>query len=220
MRICSSAAPSSLSSAQQVDPLKDYGVEDVKQSRAMMTIGLILTCLAALLTACGGDGGGDGDDDSGSSGYGQEPDTPVTIEITGTTDSDGFWYIDTYTGTFDDAQTVLESQVWWEDEDLAEKFALALDQELGFEEASGWNFGPWFAHMLEVVGGDTEVVYARLLAVPGTNSTYVNTDIRSLPTESRRHATATRHPKPGTLSLVGLGLVGMGLKRGRRNHTS
>ena len=42
--------------------------------------------------------------------------------------------------TFDDVEAILESQVWWNDQNLAIEFATAVSFNLGFNSSSGPGF--------------------------------------------------------------------------------
>ncbi len=101
---------------------------------------------------------------------------------------------------------------------MAEALAEALDDELAFQTLGIWDLAPLFAYARQVFVTESEVVFAQLLQMENSETTYIEPAAHDLSTVERRYATAERQvePKPSSFVMVGLGLIGIGYTKRAR----
>jgi hypothetical protein len=134
-----------------------------------------------------------------------------TITISGTPKSDGEWNVTTQFGVFNDLSGTLKAQEWWGDYGLAGTFAEALGGGLGYPNSWVWDFGPMFAYSQWIIYG-FNAAFCRA-DIPQCDATGFGAGADSF---QGYFAIAERAPEPGTLALLSLGLVGLGLSRRRK----
>lgn len=147
---------------------------------------------------------------------------PIEIEITGTGDTDGIWVIDTILGTDDELLAVLEANPWWGDMDLAELFTEVLGDGLGFPidellgPAFAWAPAEWGEYIGFAAWADATPLGIDGPAFCSANAEPVPLEACGFSGVVFAFAYRASVPEPGTLGLLGLGLMGIALARWRR----
>lgn len=121
--------------------------------------------------------------------------------------SDGDWDVTTISGNLTDNSSLLASQVWWQNQVLAEEFASLVEDALGLPQGGG-TAGPYFVFDIGATSGQGVQ----------WNHTTSETQAASLSlTGGFVLAVAVPIPEPTTALLLAIGLIGMAL--GRRRTT-
>jgi hypothetical protein len=140
----------------------------------------------------------------------------LIIEINGQGSANGQWDVTTLTGEFYDLLPILDDQVWWGSEILAEAFALEVLEDLGLPNFG--SSGPLFAYG---DSGGVNTVFDACLDSPFDNPIACGTTSDD---ETWTFAVASRVeeavPVPGTIALLGFGLVGLVLSLRRKSVCS
>lgn len=136
------------------------------------------------------------------------------IEISDTGTHDGSWEITLIEGSFNSLADDLMNQPWWGDDELAFLFANALGEVMGIQN-NPW--GPFFA--FDNTFSSEDVLINALVAGWNTElDPAMASLVKASPTRSFVWATGApvRVPEPGTIGLLAMGIVGLGLARRRR----
>ncbi len=123
--------------------------------------------------------------------------------------------VTSFTGSYNDNQTLLESQVWFGDFGVASDFAALVNTQLGLPALGFGVYSPYFAYKVNVDG--TQYFHrawdTRIPGVGGQNQSVVSN-------WTFAKATSVPVPLPAAFSLLagGLGLMGfMGWRRKEAN---
>lgn len=119
---------------------------------------------------------------------------------------------------FSDISGLLMSQVWWGDSALASEFALLASGPLGVSALNSSIFGTAAAGPLFAVCTNQCLFANAAFPLQGWISVTGGASVNPFGTDNRVHtfAIATKVAEPGTLALLGLGLIALGLARRRR----
>ena len=117
-----------------------------------------------------------------------------------------FHVMATLSGTFDELETQLDDQPWWGDLGLAEVIAAEVADYFGLPNDSS-ELAPFFA-TARTSGGDGFVGCAYQFS-----GNVICPDALQRADRSFVFATGSRIPEPATITLMGLGLAGVGFSR-------
>ncbi len=143
------------------------------------------------------------------------------VSIAGQGALDGRWDIEELASSYGDAQSTVMNQVWWGDSTLAGVFAQALGSTVITTPSynASQDLGALFAFAEEPAPPDTNLLFKAWFTDTTVLGTFRGIDFASTTRPTTFvYATATRVPEPGTLALLGVGILAITLSRTRRNR--